>query len=248
MEESSLVRFLKSLIFGKESIEESEESPQREEWLQIFERLESLSVRDFLIPRLYLKALDIDYTWEETKEYIVRYPHHYYPVYRTSLDNYLGYVSLRDLLPGFLQSLYNWKDFIQPALTLPEGLPIVSALEKFRQQNLKIAFVVDEHSEFVGIVRFKDIVEDLFLGTQKCYPADQEGWITLPAITKLRVLEKCYQIEFPRGDYETLAGFILENLKRIPQKGEKFTLPPIEVEILEADERKIDKVRIKFLS
>lgn len=248
MEDSSLLKFLKSLLFRKESSQELESAPVKEEWIKLFERLEDLYIRDFLIPRLYLKALDVDYTWEEIKEYIVRYPHHYYPVYRTTLDHYLGYVSLRDLMPGFLQGLYNWQDFIQPALTLPEGLPIISALEKFRLQNLKIAFVVDEHSEFVGIVRFKDIVEDLFLGTQKCYPADPEGWITLPAITKLRILEKCYQVEFPRGDYETLAGYILENLKRIPERGEKFTIPPIEVEILEADERKIEKVRIKFIS
>lgn len=248
MEDPSILSFLRSLLFRK-FLQTDQGAPfPEEELLQAFERVKELEVRDFLIPRIHLKGLDINLSWQEIKEYVITYTHHYYPVYRGTLDHYLGYVSLRDLVPGFKGEVYNWQDFIHPALTIPEGLSITAALEKFRQGSLQLAFVVDEFSEFVGIIRFKDIMEDLFLGVQKCFKADPEGWIELPATTKLRIMERCYQIEFPKGDYETLAGFILDNLKRIPKKGERFTIPPLEVEILEADERKIDKLRIKILS
>lgn len=247
MEDPSLLSFLRSLLFRKFLHTQSDSSIPDEFLFQAIERLKELEVRDFLIPRIHLKGLDINYSWEEIKDYVINYTHHYYPVYRGTFDHYLGYVSLRDLIPGFKRGLYNWQDFMHPALTLPEGLSITAALEKFRKEDLKLAFVVDEFSEFVGIIRFKDIVEDLFLGAQKCYKSDPEGWIIIPATTKLRILERCYQIEFPEGDYETLSGFILDTLKRIPKKGERFTIPPLEIEILEGDERKIDKVRIKIL-
>ncbi|MCS7199638.1 MAG: CBS domain-containing protein [Caldimicrobium sp.] len=220
---------------------------EKEELLFLLQNFKELELRDFLIPRINLKALDLNSTWEEVKEYIINYTHYYYPVYKNTLDNYVGYIRLRDLVPGLDKTLYNWHDFLFPALTLPETLPILSAVEKFRKENVKLAFIVDEHSEFIGIVRFKDIVEDLFLEIGMCYKPDSQGWITIPASTKLRRIERCYKIKLPEGNYETLSGLILDVLKRIPSKGETLSIPPLQIEILEANERKIDKVKIKIL-
>ncbi|MCS7149197.1 MAG: CBS domain-containing protein [Caldimicrobium sp.] len=245
MEGLSLIDYLKGLLLKKEP---STCQIEDKEVLYHLKLLKELELRDFLIPRIILKALDFHYSWEEVKEYIINYPHHYYPVYKNTLDNYLGYVRLRDLVSGSKTAIFNWRDFIFPPLTLPETLPVLSAIEKFRKENVLVAFVVDEHSEFIGIVRFIDIMEDIFLGTAKCYKADPEGWITLPASTKLRIIERCYQIKLPEGNFETISGLILDLLKRIPRSGERISIPPLQIEILEADERKIDKVRIKITS
>lgn len=244
MEEPSLIELLKSL-FKKKGEEIEDLTPEEIEFFSDLLDLKELEVRDFLIPRTQLKAIEEGLSWEEIKEYVILHPHTYYPVYRGSLDHYLGYVSLKDLVRGFKGSCFNWKDFMKEALTLPETMPVLKAVQKLKAKNLALGFLVDEHSEFVGIFRLKDFFEAIFFSPAKCFKADPEGWIRLPAVTKLHLLERCLSLEFPEGNYETLSGFILDHLKRIPQKGEKFIIPPIEVEVLDADPSKIKELKIR---
>ncbi|MGC8871664.1 MAG: transporter associated domain-containing protein [Caldimicrobium sp.] len=244
MEEVSLIEIIKNILGLKEkSLEDF--TKEEIEFFKNIADLRELSVSDFLIPRNQLDALNEDWDWEEIKDYVIKNPRFYYPVYKSTLDHYTGYISLKDLVRGFSYSLYNWKDYTNPALTLPENLSVLKAIEKLKERDLELAFIVDEHSEFVGIFKIEDIFKYLLFSPAKCFRVDPEGWIKIPATTKLHLLEKCLGLTFPEGDYDTLSGFILSQLDRIPKKGEKFIFPPIEVEILEADERKINEVRLK---
>ncbi len=247
MEEISIKELIKSLLGIKEkSLEEF--TPEEIEFFKDILALRDFAVSDFLIPRNQIDAIDEDLTWEDIKDYVIKHPRTYYPIYKGTLDHYSGYISLKDLVRGFSASFFNWKDFVKPPLTLPENLPIFKAMEKLKERDLKLAFVVDEHSELTGIIRIKDIFEYLLFSPAKCFRVDPEGWIKIPATTKLHLLEKCLNIGFPEGDYDTLSGFIIFHLDRIPQKGEKLSLPPVEVEILDADERKIKEVRLRKIS
>lgn len=247
MEDGSIIEFIKGL-FGLKGKASQDLSPEEMEFLKDFLELRELSVSDFLIPRNQIFAIGEEMSWEEVKEYIVKHPRSLYPTYQGSLDHYTGYISLKDLVRGFSLNLFNWKDYIKPPLTFPENLSIFKALEKFKEKEVKLAFVIDEHSELTGIIRLEDIFEYLIFSPAKYLRADPQGWIRIPAITKLHILEKSLGFTFPEGDYETLSGFIISHLDRIPQKGEKFLLPPIEVEILEADERKIKEIRLRKIS
>lgn len=247
MEEVSIKELIKSLLGLKDKSLEIF-SPEEIEFFEDVFFLRELAVSDFLVPRNQLDSIDEGFSWEDIKDYVIKNPRTYYPTYKGTLDHYTGYISLKDLVRGFSASSFNWKDFIRPPLTFPENLSIFKAIEKLKEKDLKLAFVVDEHSELIGIIRIHDIFKYLLFSPAKGFRVDPEGWIRIPATTKLYLLEKSLKINFPEGDYDTLSGFIISHLDRIPQKGEKILISPVEVEILDADERKIKEVRLKKIS
>lgn len=247
MEESSFLELIKS-IFGKREQVFEELTHDEEAFFKEFLAFKELEVADFLIPRNLIESLDLTLSWEEVKSFVIANPHSLYPVHGGTLDHYKGYIKLKDIVRGFNSSIFNWQDYIKPALTLPKNLAILTALRKLGEQELDLAFVVDELSELVGIIRIEDILKELFFTPKRCLRSEPNGWFTLAGTTKIRLIEKCLGITFPDGDYETIAGFILDNLKRIPEQGEKFSLPPLEIEITKADEKQIKEVRIKRIS
>ncbi|PMP69127.1 MAG: hypothetical protein C0190_00550 [Thermodesulfobacterium geofontis] len=262
MDSSSILEFIRSFFKKKpkdfseieEEIKEVLKDFKEERILSEFEEklllaffsLKSLEVRDIVIPRNILTGLEISLPWQEIKKVIMQRSHYFYPVYKETLDNFSGYISLKNLLKGFDKEDFNWQDFIKPPLIIPENISLVSALEKFTEKKLEIAFVVDEHSELTGIVRLKDIFNELLKTELQCPHPDQEGWMILPGTFKLRELEECLKIKLPKGDFETISGLIINHLKRIPKKGEKIKIDPLEIEIVKADERKIEIVKIRI--
>lgn len=263
MEEGSFLEILKAL-FKKKPKEFSEAEEEFKELLKDFkesdilgeleERLllevlnfKNIEVRELVIPRSQLVGLEVSMSWEEVKEKISKTPYTYYPVFKQVLDNFLGYVSLKDLVRGINQNVFTWQDFIKEPLIIPENISLTSALEKLSEKRLRLAFVIDELSEFTGIIRLKDILEEVILKEFKCHLPDKEGWYVFPGITKLREVEKCLNIKIPKGDYETISGFVIDNLKRIPKKGEKFKIIPLEIVILDSDERKIKELKVRPL-
>ena len=262
MEEGSILEVLKGLFKkrpkeaqqAKEELKEvlqdlKEEnllSPLEEKLILDFLKLRELKVRDLTIPRHLLKGLDEKRPWKELKEIILTHPHYFYPVYQDVLDNFTGYVCLKDLVPGLVKEEFDWKKHIYPALTLPEHISLNFALEKFIELKVKVAFVVDELSELSGILRLKDIMKELMLDEACTLFRDKEGWLVISGSTKIKELEKCLGISFPEGNFETISGFVIDAIQRIPKSGENFFIPPFEVKILAADERKIDSLKIRL--
>lgn len=262
MEESSVWEVLKSLFKKKsksfseirEEVERFLEGFKKEGRLSSFEErvileifnLRNLEVRDFTLPRNNLIGLEISFSWEEVKKIIFQHPHYFYPVYKETLDHFIGYVHLKELIPSFKETEFNWQNLIKPPLVLPENLPIFLALEKLIEKNLKVAFIVDEWSEFTGILCLKNLLEEIFLGEKKTFIFDQEGWLFIPGTTKIRKLEKYFKVELPKGDFETISGLIINFLNRIPQEGEHFEIPPLQIQILRANPQKIEELKVKL--
>jgi len=261
MDSNSILDFLKSFFKKKpkdfseveEEIKEVLEDFKDERVLSEFEEklvlalfnLKGLEVRDIVIPRNVLTGLDISLSWREVKKILSQKPHYFYPVYKESLDNFLGYIALKDLIRGIEEENFNWTEFIKDALIISENISLVSALEKMIEKNAEIAFAVDELSELTGIIRLKDIFDELLKRELQCPLPDQEGWLILPGTFKIRELEECLKTKLPRGEFETISGLIISKLKRIPKKGEKIKIPPLEIEIIKADERKIELLKIR---
>lgn len=261
MEEPSLWEFLKSL-FKKKGKNFSEIKEEIEEILKEFKKegvlffleeklileifnLRNLEVRDFTIPRTNLIGLEISYSWEKVKEIVSKHPHYFYPVYRDTLDQFVGYISLKKLAYGFDKVDFLWQEFMEPLLVLPENLSIILALEKLIEKKLQLAFVVDEWSEFTGILTLKNILEDIFFSEKKLFITDSEGWFLVPGTTKIRELEKHFNIELPKGDFETISGLIIDYLNKIPQEGDELEIYPLQIKILKADPKKIEELKIR---
>ncbi len=261
MDSSSILDFIKSFFRKKpkdfseveEEIKEVLEDFKEERVLSEFEEklvlalfsLKAIEVREIVIPRNMLVALNISLPWQKIKKLISQKPHYFYPVYRENLDNFLGYVSLKTLVKGFEENNFNWSQFVKDALVIPENISLASALEKMMEKRVEVAFVVDELSELTGIIRLKDIFNELLKPELQCPHPDKEGWMILPGTFKLRDLQDCLKIELPKGEFETISGLIINHLKKIPKKGEKIKIENLEIEIAKADKRKIEIVKIR---
>ncbi len=215
--------------------------------LSIFD-FKELKVRELTIPRNILVGLDISLNWEEVKKILINHTHYFYPVYKKNFDNFLGYVALRDLIKGFNEISFNWTHFIKPSLIIPENISFLSAIEKMLEKKVEIAFVVDELSELTGILRLKDILKELIKTEIKCPHPDEEGWLLIHGTYKIRELKECLGIDLPKGDFETISGLIIDQIKRIPKTGEKIKLSSLEVEIIKADEKRIHILKIRPLN
>jgi len=210
-------------------------------------RLKELKVRDLLIPRHVLKGLDEEKDWQELKNVVISHPHLYYPVYKKVLDNFTGYISLKDLIAGLDKTDFSWRKYVRNTITLPEHISLFFALEKLLNKNVDIAFVIDEISEFSGMIRLKDILKEIFYEGFCVFPKDKEGWILISGTTKIKDLERCFNLSLPEGNFETISGFIIDKIQRIPSPGERIKVPPFEVEIISSNEKKIDSLKLRIL-
>jgi len=207
-------------------------------------RLRRVAVRELMIPRKELVALSVEDSPERIREVISQSPHSYYPVYEKDLDNFLGVVSLKEVLSRFESGL-RLRELVRVAYVIPESLKVREALKGFRDRGESVALVIDELGSLSGMVRLKDLLEFLFPVKRVGFPMDREGWYRVSPETPLEEIERALELELPRGDFETLAGLITDRLGRLPRAGERLNLPGLEVEVLEADDRYIRALRIR---
>ncbi len=239
----------------KEEIKELLEDYKEEKIVGDFEEklilkflsLKNLEVREFVIPRNQLIGLDYSLTWKEVQNIISQHPHYFYPVYKEILDNLLGFISLKDLVRGMGLGIFNWNEWVKEPLIIPENISVISALEKMIERKIQVVFAVDEHSELTGMLYLKDIIKELVRKEITCPHPDEEGWIVLPATFKIRDLEACLKVSLPKGEFETISGLIIEHTKKIPKSGEKINIPPLEIEILRSNQRKIELIRLRII-
>lgn len=208
--------------------------------------LKAVEVREITINRQDLVGFDLTYSWEEVLAIISRHPFSFYPVYQNHLDNLVGYVAIRDLLRGVTQKVFMWQDWIvKKPLIIPENISLMQAMEKMLEKQTDVAFVVDQLSELTGMIRLKDILYEIIKSTPCCPAPDPQGWLLVPGTFKVREIENCLGITLPKGDFETISGLIIYHLKRIPNSGERVSLPFLEAEIIKSDGKKIELLKVR---
>ncbi len=167
------------------------------------------------------------------------------PVYAESLDSFLGVVHLRDLVraTGELRSM------VAPAPTFPESMPVLVALRELQRRRNQMAVVADEHGGIEGIVTIEDLVEEIVGEIYDEYDRDvqsvarnADGSLVLPGTFPVHDLVDV-GIAVPEGRYTTVAGFILDQLGRIPTTGEAVEVGLWRLEVVEASAVAILSVR-----
>ena len=143
--------------------------------LQRIMDLETTTVSDIMIPRSQLVGLALDDDWNELEEQIINSNFTRLLVYRENLDNVIGFVHLRKLLPLFRDGHLDRERFeasIRPAYFIPESTTLTQQLLNFQQENRRIALVVDEYGEILGLIALEDILEEI-VGEFSTAPATQ---------------------------------------------------------------------------
>jgi putative hemolysin len=228
-----------------------------EEEQEIIERVFHLSDRtitSLMTHRSDIIWFDENETEEQIKEKIIEAPHSAYPICQGSIDTIKGVVSIKDLYvnPDNLKL----GTTMQPALFIPENISAYQVLERFKTSKVHSAFIVDEYGSILGMLTLNDILEAIVGEIPQEEGPDYE--ITerengsflidaqIPFYDFLSKFEKTEWMNEGEQDFDTLAGFILHQLERIPKTGEKLVWKGFSIEIVDMDGHRIDKVLVEI--
>lgn len=228
-----------------------------EEEQEIIERVFHLS--DRTITSLMTHRSDIIWfdeadTEAHIKEKIIQAPHSAYPICQGSIDHIKGVVSIKELYVNPDEKKLG--ETMQPALFIPENISAYQVLERFKTSKVHSAFIVDEYGSILGMLTLNDILEAIVGEIPQEEGPDYE--ITerengsylidaqIPFYNFLAHFEKTEWMNEGEQDFDTLAGFILHQLERIPKTGEKLVWKGFQIEIVDMDGHRIDKVLVEI--
>lgn len=258
-EESSLRETLEVLI-EEEEIEDTSLAPDEREMLTNILHLRDLTAKDVMITRAEIIAVPHDSSLEKIKSAFKKNKVMRFPVYGQTLDNILGYIHLMDLLDvapeNFVLHDHLRKiDFISPSMR------VLDLLLKMRSTGEKIAIVVDEYGGVDGLVTMGELVEEIVGDIQDVaqitippqFSERSDGVLIVDGRMDIEELEEKIGVirtkEEMEEEIDTIGGFVLHLMDRIPQRGELIAHPSgIEFEIIEADSRRIKRIGIHGLS
>jgi Mg2+/Co2+ transporter CorB len=216
--------------------------------------LDAITVDDIMVPRQEIVGLDLDRSWEENLAVIQTSEHNRLPVYREYIDNIIGVTRIRDLLPELARGELTQAlllERIREPYFVPEGTPLNKQLLNFQQHQRRSAFVVDEYGDVQGLITTQDIVNELVgeldrdssaldIGVTK----ESDASYVVDASANVRQLNRVMNWNLPTDGPKTLNGLIVEQLETIPETGTGVTVADYPIEILDASEHGIKRVRV----
>jgi putative hemolysin len=228
--------------------EKSLEEEEREIIRSVLEFGETV-VREIMTPRVNIEGVRIDSTIAECVEKVQRSTHSRFPVYEETIDNIAGVVHVKDLLRLFANGEKNCsvKDVIKKLSAVPETMPINDLLRQMRAQHFHMALVVDEYGGTAGIVCMEDIIEELIGEIHDEYDLAEkdilkcsDGTALVKASLAVADLNEELGLNIPESDeYDSIGGYILNELGSIPPVGTKVSTPCLEITVQNATPRRI---------
>jgi Mg2+/Co2+ transporter CorB len=217
--------------------------------------LEKLSVDDVMVPRQEIVGLDLEDDWSEVLQQIQHSRHSRLPVFRDSIDDVIGILNLRTILPDLARDRLTEEVLLarlRDPYFIPEGTPLNKQLLSFQRSAQRLALVVDEYGDIQGLVTMEDILREIVgeLGPETNTIGGQvvqetEDTYLVNATVTVRGLNRVMNWNLPTDGPKTLNGLILEQLEKIPEPGTGLTLGDHPVEIVDTGENAIRTVRVR---
>jgi len=211
-------------------------------------------VREIMTPRVDIACIPTDSTIQKLRDLVIQVKHSRIPVYKDKIDNIEGIVIAKDLLEYADDKLKNepMQPLIRPVYFVPESMKVAELLKEFQRRKQKLAIVVDEHGGVSGLVTMEDLVEEIVGEIRDEYDMDQAQIVekgpsdyVVSGDAQVEEIEKLFDLEFAEEDYLTAGGLITHHLGRLPEKGEQLQIKGLFMEVLEVDQKRIIKLRIK---
>lgn len=250
----------------EEAIEEHEEQAEEplapEEKLMLHNVLSfsDIKVADIMVPRADIAAVPQHIGWSALQQHIAEMRHTRIPVYENTLDNVVGFIHVKDLLSHASSSdEFRLARVLRPLLFVPPSMRLLDLLVTMRQASCHMAIVIDEYGGTDGLVTMEDVFEEIVGDIQDEHDEEEDSdeYINrisdtvfevsarIPLDALVRELHLDLRPTAGEADFETLGGLIFFHLGRVPVRGEIIRHPSgIRFEIVEADPRRIRKVRL----
>jgi len=245
-------RLMRRLVPPPSGDGSSMSAAQRDMLLGVF-ALGDTSVADVMTPRIDVAAVPSHATWPDVLELFRRREHARIPVYQETLDNVIGILHARDLVPvvGGVQKVpEQWQDFIRPADFVPESKTLAAQLQDFQRGPSHVAIVVDEFGGTSGLITLEDVLEEIVGEIRDEYDGDEEPAVDRDGDDRFWVdgrlsldqLSALLGMPLDRDDVNTVGGLIYSELGRVPSPGDEFRLGDFRVVVEQMTRRRIRRV------
>lgn len=238
-------------------LEEASENPVRhdnENEIKIFQNameFHDLEVRDCMIPRIDMDAIEVESSFEDLKKLFIDTRYSRIPIFEGNIDNVIGYVNSKSLL-RFPKTI---REALLPVMYVTESMEVQRALSKFIREKSSIAIVIDEFGGTAGMVTLEDILEEIFGEIEdehdlqdlieKKISSDE---FVFSGRLEVEYLNEKYALEIPESDdYDTLAGYIIFNHNGLPKQGDSIKIGSMVIKVLRVTGSRLDLVRLKVL-
>ena len=245
-----LQREIKQLIDVGE--EEGLLSEDEGEMIQSILSFRDTLAREIMVPRTDAVIISANTPIEKLLQLVIQEGHSRFPVHGGTIDNIIGILHVKDLLTFWSEKHLDLKDILRTPYFIPETKKISHLLRELRDKKSHMAIVIDEYGGTAGLVTIEDIIEEIIGEIHDEYDNDEnlmvatdEGDLVVDARLEIEKLVEHFKLEVPKGNFESVGGFIISLLGRVPQPQETITHASLEMTIESADARKIRKVRVR---
>lgn len=210
-------------------------------------------VTEIMTPKVSISIVDGNETLKNVVDFVVKEPYSRFPVFLDDEDKIIGVLDVDDVLKYVKNQQLETKikDIAREILFVPEYKEIDDLLTEFEGKDLPIAVVVDEYGEVSGLVTIEDILEEI---VGDIFDKNQKDSIYIDRLNRKTVIvdasipfhevNRILKLELPKGNFNTLAGFIQSKMQKIPEKGEQIKLKKVTIEIEKVNKQRIETVKI----
>ena len=218
-----------------------------------------LQVRDIMVPRSQVISIKATQTPQEFLPAIIEAAHSRYPVIGESLDDVIGILLAKDLLPLVLQGEqpnFNIKDLLRPATFVPESKRLNVLLREFRANHNHMAVVIDEYGGVAGLVTIEDVLEQIVGDIEDEHDVEEDSYIKplpsgdylIKALTPIDSFNEAFDSQFSDDEYDTVGGLVMNAFGHLPKRNEVTEIGEFRFRVLNADSRRIHLLRLTPIS
>jgi putative hemolysin len=213
-------------------------------------------VSEVMTPRTEIVAVSLASTVREARDCVVESKYSRLPVYRDQIDNIEGLIYVRDLLQCWAEGREDdpIQSLIRETYFVPATKPVAELLGEMQKAHTHLAMVIDEYGGVAGLVTVEDILEEI-VGEIEDEDTEKEevveiveasdGYYDALGSTEVGKIERLFDFEIEDDDFTTIAGLVISELGYVPRAGERLTFRGLDIEVLEADERRIARLRLR---
>ena len=213
------------------------------------------TVGEVMTPRPDIVALPSTASVREARDLIIDSKYSRLPVYRDQIDNVEGFIYVRDLLQCWAEDTEpeSIASLVRPVYFVPETKAVADLLEEMQKAHVQLSMVIDEYGGVAGLVTVEDILEEIVgeiededIGGDEAEIVGGSGGVyEVLGSTEIGKIERLFDMEIEADDFTTIAGLVINESGKVPRSGELLAFRGLEVEVLEADERRIGRLRLK---
>lgn len=211
---------------------------------------------EIMTPRTEIVAVSVDSTVKAVRDLIIEEKVSRLPVYRESIDNIEGVIYVRDLLNIWSEDsqMETIEQILRPAFFVPETKSAAELLKNMQTNRVQIAIVVDEYGGVAGLITIEDIVEEIVGEIEdedekeeiiEIVEGADKSFYDVLGSTEIGKIERIFDLEIEDDDFTTIAGLVTTEAGYVPKTGEVLEIRGLNIEILQADEKKISLLRLR---